>query len=321
VRALRDALDNWQGIQSVLIGRSAQMQQVRRTVMTLAETSADVLIYGETGTGKELIARCLHDYSRRRKQHFVPLNCGGLPESLAESELFGHEPGAFTSANRVRVGKFEYADGGTLFLDEIESMPVAVQIKLLRALQERCVERIGSNKAIPFDCRVVAASKDDLKDLSDRQKFRADLYYRIAVAFIELPPLRERREDIPLLFEHFTLLAASRYERPAPVVSSDQLADLMAYAWPGNVRELRNVADRFVLGLLGGGRLTQQHGTDASLPQGLPQQVESFERAVIVEALRKHHGDQSATAAALSVPRQTLFDKLRKLGVAAEQFK
>ena len=321
LRALRDALENWHGIQAMLIGRSAQMQQVRRTVMTLAETSADVLIYGETGTGKELVARCLHEHSERRRQHFVPLNCGGLPEALAESELFGHEAGAFTSANRVRVGKFEYANGGTLFLDEIESMPMAVQIKLLRALQERSIERIGSNRAIPFDCRVVAASKDDLKDLSDRQKFRADLYYRIAVAFIELPPLRERREDIPLLFEHFTLLAASRYERPAPVVSSDQLADLMAYAWPGNVRELRNVADRFVLGLLGGGRLTQQHGTDASLPQGLPQQVESFERAVIVEALRKHHGDQSATAAALSVPRQTLFDKLRKLGVAAEQFK
>ncbi|MEJ8853294.1 sigma-54 dependent transcriptional regulator [Variovorax robiniae] len=321
VRALREALDNWNGIQSVLIGRSAQMQQVRRTVMTLAETSADVLIYGETGTGKELVARCLHDYSKRRRQHFVPLNCGGLPEALAESELFGHEPGAFTSASKVRVGKFEYANGGTLFLDEIESMPMAVQIKLLRALQERTVERIGSNKSIPFDCRVVAASKDDLKELSDRQKFRADLYYRIGVAFIELPPLRERREDIPLLFEHFTLLAASRFERIAPVLSSAQLADLMAYAWPGNVRELRNVADRFVLGLLGEGRLTQLHGTEADLPQGLPQQVESFERAVIVEALRKHHGDQSATASALSVPRQTLFDKLRKLGVTADQFK
>ena len=256
VRSLRDALENWNGIQGVLIGRSAQMQQVRRTVMSLAGTSADVLIYGETGTGKELVARCLHDYSERRRQHFVPLNCGGLPESLAESELFGHEAGAFTSANRPRVGKFEYAHGGTLFLDEIESMPMAVQVKLLRALQERCIERIGSNKAIPFDCRVVAASKDDLKALSDQQKFRADLYYRIGVAFIELPPLRERREDIPLLFEHFTLLAAARHERAAPILSSAQLADLMAYAWPGNVRELRNVADRFVLGLLGE-RLTQ----------------------------------------------------------------
>jgi two-component system C4-dicarboxylate transport response regulator DctD len=291
--------------------------------MTLAETSADVLIYGETGTGKELIARCLHDHSERRRKHFVPLNCGGLPEALAESELFGHEAGAFTSANRVRVGKFEYANGGTLFLDEIESMPMAVQIKLLRALQERSIERIGSNKAIPFDCRVVAASKDDLKEMSDRQKFRADLYYRIGVAFIELPPLRERREDIPLLFEHFALLAAARYERAAPILSSAQLADLMAYGWPGNVRELRNVADRFVLGLLGE-RLTQTHGNTGGapvLPQGLPQQVESFERAVIVEALRKHHGDQPATASALAIPRQTLFDKLRKLGVSVDEFK
>jgi two-component system C4-dicarboxylate transport response regulator DctD len=322
VRALRDALDNWHGIQAVLIGRSAQMQQVRRTVMTLAETSADVLIYGETGTGKELVARCLHDHSERRRQHFVPLNCGGLPEALAESELFGHEAGAFTGANRVRVGKFEHAHGGTLFLDEIESMPMAVQIKLLRALQERSIERIGSNKSIAFDCRVVAASKDDLKSLSDEHKFRADLYYRIGVAIIELPPLRERREDIPLLFEHFTLMAASRYERAAPLVSTAQLADLMAYAWPGNVRELRNVADRFVLGLLGD-RLTQVRagGEQPVLPLGLPQQVEHFERAVIVEELRRHRGDQPATATALGIARQTLHDKLRRLGIAADEFR
>lgn len=323
VRTLHDALENWHGIQAVLIGRSAQMQQVRRTVLTLAQTSADVLIYGETGTGKELVARCLHDHSERRRQHFVPLNCGGLPESLAESELFGHEAGAFTGANRIRVGKFEYAHGGTLFLDEIESMPTAVQIKLLRALQERTVERIGSNKSIPFDCRLVAASKDDLKLLSDQHKFRADLYYRLGVAFIELPPLRDRREDIPLLFEHFVLLAASRYERAAPVLDNSQLADLMAYAWPGNVRELRNVADRFVLGLLGG-RLTQVRSAGErvpGLPHGLPLQVEQFERAMIVEELRRNRGDQSATAAALGIARQTLYDKLRKLGVAAEEFK
>jgi two-component system C4-dicarboxylate transport response regulator DctD len=323
VRTLRDALDNWHGIQAVLIGRSAQMQQVRRTVMTLAETSADVLIYGETGTGKELVARCLHDHSERRRHHFVPLNCGGLPEALAESELFGHEAGAFTGANRVRVGKFEYAHGGTLFLDEIESMPLAVQIKLLRALQERCIERIGSNKPIAFDCRLVAASKDDLKALSDQHKFRADLYYRIGVAIIELPPLRERREDIPLLFEHFTLLAASRYERAAPLLSSAQLADLMAYAWPGNVRELRNVADRFVLGLLGD-RLTQARGAGdgtPGLPHGLPQQVERFERTVIIEELRRHHGDQGATAAALGIARQTMSDKLRKYNIAADEFR
>jgi two-component system C4-dicarboxylate transport response regulator DctD len=323
VRTLHEALENWNGIQMVLLGRSAQMEQVRRNVMALAATSADVLIYGETGTGKELVARCLHDHSDRRRQHFVPLNCGGLPETLAESELFGHEAGAFTSANRMRVGKFEHAHGGTLFLDEIESMPMAVQIKLLRALQERSIERIGSNKPISFDCRVVAASKEDLKSLSDQQKFRADLYYRIGVAFIELPPLRERREDIPLLFEHFTLLAAARFERPAPILTSAQLADLMAYAWPGNVRELRNVADRFVLGLLGE-RLTDSRGVaegPPGLPRGLPQQVESFERAVIVEELRRHRGDQPATAKALAIPRQTLHDKLRKLGVAADEFK
>jgi len=323
VRSLRDALEDRHGIQAALIGRSAQMQQVRRTVMTLAETSADVLIYGETGTGKELVARCLHDHSERRRQHFVPLNCGGLPESLADSELFGHEVGSFTSANRLRVGKFEYANGGTLFLDEIESMPMAVQIKLLRALQERSIERIGSNKAIPFDCRVVAASKFDLQTLSDQQKFRADLYYRIGVAVIELPPLRERREDIPLLFEHFTLLAASRYERAAPMLSSAQLADLMGYAWPGNVRELRNVADRFVLGLLGD-RLTlaRRPGEGAAgLPTGLPQQIEHYERTVIIEELRRHKGDQAATAAALGIARQTLHDKLRRLGIAADEFR
>ena len=323
VRSLHDALENWHGIQSVLIGRSAQMQQVRRTVMSLAGTNADVLIYGETGTGKELVARCLHDHSERRRQHFVPLNCGGLPENLAERELFGHEAGAFTSANRVRVGKFEYAHGGTLFLDEIESMPMAVQIKLLRALQERSVERIGSNKSIAFDCRIVAASKEDLKVLSDQQKFRADLYYRIGVAFIELPPLRERREDIPLLFEHFVLLAASRYQRSAPILTSAQLADLMAHAWPGNVRELHNVADRFVLGLLGE-RLTPERGSQepkTGLAQGLPQQVERFERAVILEEMRRNRGDQTATASALGIARQTLYDKLRKLGVTAEEFR
>ncbi len=322
VRELRDALEDWHGIQALLIGRSAEMQQVRRNVMSLAGTSADVLIYGETGTGKELVARCLHEHSERRRKHFVPINCGGLPENLAESELFGHEAGAFTSANRLRVGKFEHADGGTLFLDEIESMPMGVQVKLLRALQERSIERIGSNREIPVDCRIVAASKDDLKELSDQHKFRADLYYRIGVAFIELPPLRERREDIPLLFEHFSLLAASRYGRAAPTLTGAQLADLMGYAWPGNVRELRNVADRFVLGLPGE-RLTGSRGADDSqaLPRSLPQQVEAFERAVVVEMLKRHQGDQSATAQALGIARQTLHDKLRKLAIAADQFK
>jgi len=310
LRSLRDALENWNGIQAVLIGRSAQMQKVRRTAMTLAETSADVLIYGETGTGKELVARCLHDHSERRRQHFVPLNCGGLPEALAESELFGHEAGAFTSANRVRIGKFEHANGGTLFLDEIESMPMAVQVKLLRALQERSIERIGSNKPIAFDCRVVAASKDDLKLLSDQQKFRADLYYRIGVAIIELPPLRERREDIPLLFEHFTLMAAGRYRCSAPLLTHAQLADLMGYAWPGNVRELENAMERAVAlertttvtvdslpdavrGTAAAASRIPSAVAGAQLPDtgfDLEQHVQHIEREYIAEALRRSGG-------------------------------
>jgi two-component system C4-dicarboxylate transport response regulator DctD len=319
VQALRNELENWHGIQATLLGRSAQMQQVRRTVLSLAATSADVVIYGETGTGKDLVARCLHDYSDRRRANYVPLNCGGMSEALAESELFGHEVGSFTGATRVRIGKFEHAHGGTLFLDEIESMPMAVQIRFLRALQERSIERIGSNKAIPVDCRVVAAAKEDLKVLSDRQKFRADLYYRIGVAFVELPPLRERREDIPLLFEHFMLLAASRYERSAPLLSSSQLADLMAHPWPGNVRELRNVADRFVLGLI---------GNDVNLVTGspklsstLPEQVEHFERTLIIEELRRHHGDVAHTTKALGLPKQTLYDKLRRLRISTDEFR
>lgn len=319
VTALRDMLENWHGIEGVLLGRSTQMQQVRRTVLNLASTSADVVIYGETGTGKDLVARCIHDHSDRRRANYVPLNCGGLSEALAESELFGHQVGSFTGATRARIGKFEHAHGGTLFLDEIESMPMAVQIKFLRALQERTIERMGTNTHIPIDCRVIAAAKDDLKLLSDKKQFRADLYYRIGVAFIVLPPLRERREDIPLLFEHFMLLAASRYQRAAPLLGSAQLADLMAHTWPGNVRELRNVADRFVLGLLGE-RLMLASG-EQSEPNGLAEQIEHFERAMITEELRRHNGEVLSAARALRLPKQTLYDKLKRLRIVTDTFR
>ena len=318
VRTLRDALENWNGIQSVLIGRSAQMQQVRRTVMTLAETSADVLIYGETGTGKELVAQCLHAHSERRRRHFVPLNCGGLPEALAESELFGHEAGAFTSANRARVGKFEYANGGTLFLDEIESMPMPVQIKLLRVLQERVLERLGSNTLIPIDCRVIAATKVDLLELSRQGLFRADLYYRLNVATVSLPPLRERREDVPLLFEHFALQGAARHQRPVPELTTARVQQLLGYDWPGNVRELRNVAERTVLGIEPGSPpFGQPAGTTAqdAVPRPLSAAVEAFERALIADALRRHAGSLARTAEALSMPKTTLHDKIRKYGL------
>jgi two-component system C4-dicarboxylate transport response regulator DctD len=252
----------------------------------------------------------------------VAINCGAIPETLFESELFGHEPGAFTGAAKRQVGKIEHASQGTLFLDEIESLPLAMQIKLLRVLQERYIERLGSCQPLAVDVRVIAASKADLKELSEKGQFRCDLYYRLNLIVLQIPPLRERREDIPLLFEHFMLDAARRYKRPVPPVPATHMQALMRHDWPGNVRELRNVADRFVLGLLGD-RLTQVRagGEQPVLPLGLPQQVEHFERAVIVEELRRHRGDQPATATALGIARQTLHDKLRRLGIAADEFR
>jgi two-component system, NtrC family, C4-dicarboxylate transport response regulator DctD len=319
VEALRSKLRNWAGIEATLLGRSPLMEQIRRTILDLADTSVNVVIRGETGTGKELVARSLHEHSQRHDHHFVAVNCGGLPEQLFESEIFGHESGAFTGAIRRRVGRFEWANGGTLFLDEIESMPLNLQVKLLRVLEERKVERLGSNELIPIDCRVVVASKDDLADLVAQNKFRTDLYYRLNVAVIELPPLRERREDIPVLFEHFVLKAAERYNREAPVVSSAQLSELMSYSWPGNVRELHNVADRFVLGLLG-----RQFSLLKSLqetPRTLADQVAQFERTLIEEVLRRHHGSAAAASEALGLPKKTLYDKLHRFNLVAERYR
>lgn len=319
VQALRRELDDWSSIQATLIGRSAAMERVRQMVRTLAATPADVVIYGETGTGKDLVARCLHERSSRRGGHFVPVNCGGLPENLVDSELFGHEAGAFTGALKRRIGKFKHADGGTLFLDEIESMPLAVQVKLLRALQERSIERVGSNQAVQVDVRVIAASKVDLREASDAGRFRADLYYRLGVAFIELPPLRERREDIPLLFEHFTLQAARRYGQSAPVPDTQALSALLGHAWPGNVRELRNVADRFVLGLLGDNVAASLGNTAVGV--SLPEHMEQIERTLLTESLRRQHGDVGQAAKDLGIPKATLYDKLKRMGIDASGFR
>ena len=321
VRALDDKLASQHNIEAVMVGRSAAMLALRRTVVSLAATTADVLIYGETGTGKELVARCLHDFSPRHAGPFVPINCGGLPDTLVENELFGHEAGAFTGAQKSRAGKIESAHGGTLFFDEVESMPAAVQVKLLRVLQERVVERLGSNRAVPVDCRVLAASKTDLKALSDEGRFRADLYYRLGVAFVEVPPLRDRREDNGPLFEHFALLAASRYGREVPELLSPQRAELQAHDWPGNLRELGNVATRFVLGL-GGARLTPGGGaTPAASTPSLHEQMEQFERSLIADTLRQHHGDVAASAKAMGLPKQTLYDKLKRLQMQGADFR
>lgn len=316
VRALRSELADQRGIEKTLLGRSPQIKKVRRLISTLAAASVDVVIYGETGTGKDVVANCLHNHSERRRGNYVAVNCGGLPESLVESELFGHEVGAFTGAIRQRIGKLEYANGGTLFLDEIESMPLGIQVKLLRALQERMIERVGSNKPIPVDCRIVAASKADLLQMSDKKLFRSDLYYRLGVAFIELPPLRERREDITLLFEHFTLEAARRFKCDAPIADEKLVSRLLSYSWPGNVRELRNVADRFVLGVLND---TMIGSPDfEAIDHSLPRQLETVERAIVEDALRRKKGDINAAATLLCVPKQTFYDKIKRLAIDVE---
>ncbi len=307
-RRLRQALALARGLERSMIGISSGIRVVRQLVARLADTSTDVLILGETGTGKEVVARALHEQSSRRDKPYVALNCGALPESIFESELFGHEAGAFTGATKRRIGKIEYASGGTLFLDELESMPLALQVKLLRVLQERVVERLGGNALIPVDCRIVAATKADLLALAREGRFRADLTYRLNVVTLALPPLRERREDIAPLYLHFLREAAVRHELPIPDIAPQKLLALAAQDWPGNVRELRNAAEREVLGL----------GIIAcpDMPENLHEQVDRFERALIIDALTRCESRVSHAADLLGVPRKTLYDKLRRHGLA-----
>ncbi|MGU3628065.1 sigma-54-dependent transcriptional regulator [Comamonas sp. C24C] len=312
VRSLRQQLQSRDVLQHQLLGRSLPMQQLRSTLQSLAASEADVLIWGETGTGKERVARSLHESSRRKGGNFVAINCGGLPETLFDSEMFGSEAGAFTGAGKKRVGKIEHASGGTLFLDEIESMPLAMQAKLLRVLQERVLERLGSNTLIPVDCRVIAATKVDLLELSRQGLFRSDLYYRLNVATVNLPPLRERREDVALLFEHFALQAAARHQRPVAELTPQRLQTLLAHDWPGNVRELRNAAERITLGLDAG---ISPPGAAPGAAASLASTMESIERSLISEALRNNEGNLTRTAQALHTPKTTLHDKIRKHGL------
>jgi two-component system response regulator AauR len=312
VSALRRQLAGRQSLEQRIIGRSPAIQALRELIANVADTAANVLIEGETGTGKELVARCLHDYSRRRDHEFVALNCGGLPENLFDSEIFGHEAHAFTGAGKRRIGKIEHANKGTLFLDEIESMPINLQIKFLRVLQEQTLERLGSNQPIPVDCRVIAATKTDLDDAGKAGTFRSDLYYRLNVVTLELPPLRERREDILMLFEHFLQLASLRFDRPAPPLDNATASSLMAHDWPGNVRELRNVAERYALGLPALKKSGQ--APDGNAPS-FAEAVEVFERNLIGQALERHAGNISQAALSLGMAKTTLFDKVKKYGL------
>src|SRR5215510_2865388 len=225
-RRLRRAV-NEQTLRSRIIGTSNAEEQLRTSVAELAGTDVSVILYGETGVGKDLLARCIHDFGRRQNANYVAVNCAAVPETIVESEFFGHEAGAFTSALKVRVGKIEHASGGTLFLDEIDSMRLSTQAKLLRALQERMIERLGSNRSIPVDLRPIAASKVDLRAAGDG-RFRSDLYYRLSVVEVTIPPLRERIEDVPLLFEYFAASAATGHERELRPVTSAVLSMLIA---------------------------------------------------------------------------------------------
>ncbi|WP_207062992.1 sigma-54 dependent transcriptional regulator [Motiliproteus sp. SC1-56] len=321
-RGLKRQLAGRSSLESRVIGNSAGIIRLREMIRNVADADIDVLIHGETGTGKELVARALHDFSKRREGHFVALNCGALPETVIESELFGHEAGAFTGASKRRIGKIEYADGGTLFLDELESMPMHLQIKLLRVLQERSLERLGGNQSIPVNVRVVAATKSDLFEAAARGEFREDLYYRLNVALLQVPSLRERLDDVPLLFTWFVSQSAQRLEREAPALAPEQLSALLAHRWPGNVRELQHEAERFVLGisqLLAGAPNASTQSPERE-PGSLPEQMESFEKRLLTEALTRTRGRVTEAAERLGIPRKKLYLRLQKFGIDKERF-
>ncbi len=318
-RALRQAAEQAQG-DLPLIGQTPAMDRLRHTLRQIADTDVDVLVTGETGSGKEVVASLLHRWSRRAKGNFVALNCGALPETVIESELFGHEPGAFTGAQKKRIGRIEHSSAGTLFLDEIESMPPAIQVQMLRVLEMREVTPLGTNDVRPVDLRVVAAAKVDLGDPGQRGDFREDLYYRLNVVTLSIPPLRERRDDIPLLFGYFAERAASRFKREAPAISAAVNRHLQQHDWPGNVRELSHFAERFVLGLEATAlpKPAKAPAIDAGL--SLPARVERYEAELIRESLQQNNGDVRKTIEALGIPRKTFYDKLQRHGIVRGDF-
>ncbi|HKK56640.1 sigma-54 dependent transcriptional regulator [Marinobacter sp.] len=304
-----------------LLGDSPSMQKVMAKIDPILDISANILLQGETGSGKDALARYIHESSPRGAHNFVAINCGAVPENLIESELFGHEAGAFTGADKRRIGKIEHANQGTLFLDEVESMPMTLQVKLLRVLEEQRVERLGSNQVQEVDVRIIAATKADLKALSGEGEFRADLYYRLNVVKVDIPPLRERKEDIPMLFHHFVLIAAARYDRESIPLNASQSARLMQHSWPGNVRELRNLAERYVL--LGPAALDENDpaAADVTGRQTLSEMMDGFERSAIISALNASQGSIKDTMVHLGIARKTLYDKMKKHGLDKAQFK
>ncbi|TCD11376.1 sigma-54-dependent transcriptional regulator [Oricola cellulosilytica] len=315
-RVLRSELETGSSMAERIVGRSPAIKALREEITVVADTGADVIIFGETGAGKEVVARALHDFSPRAAGNFVALNCAALPPEIFESELFGHEAGAFTGAQKQRIGKLQHADGGTVFLDEIESMPLDLQAKLLRAIEDRTIVRLGSNRQIPLDVRFIAATKSDLDKESASGRFRADLFYRLNVVTLTIPPLRDRREDIPLLFVHLARQARARYRREMPNLTPSLEHQLLDHKWPGNVRELRNIADRWVLGLWNG--FSPEGDAGARTLEGpLADRIAVFERTVIEAEIRKSGGRLKDVYEALQISRKGLYDKMRKLGISA----
>jgi nitrogen regulation protein NR(I) len=329
-----------------MIGQGAAMQQVQRLIDKVAASTSPVLVQGESGTGKELVAREIHRRSPRANGPFIAVNCAALSEGVLESELFGHEKGAFTGAVAVRKGRFELADGGTLFLDEIGELPAPVQVKLLRVLQEKEFERVGGTKTISVDARIVCATHRDLKRAIADGDFREDLYYRLNVISIDLPPLRDRREDIPPLAEHF--LARYGREMAKPVKLTAEVVDRLShYRWPGNIRELQNVVERAVVLCEGdqlavadlprelleqaGGAPPEPAAAPAALPEtghepptpehptDLTARLDALEKAIILETLQQHRWNQTKVAAALGLKRSSLQYKMKKHGLTGDE--
>ncbi len=317
-RELRSVVARRDELEARLTGRTDVMVELRRQIRAVAPTDADVLIVGATGTGKEVAARALHAISPRAGEPFVAINCGALPADLIENELFGHEAGAFLGATKGRYGKFEHARGGTVFLDEIESMPINLQVKLLRVVQERSVTRLGSNDPIPLDVRFVAASKADLEQEAAEGRFRSDLLYCLNVVTLRMPTLEQRVADVPRLFTQLVAEAAARSHKAPPDIPASTLSVLATRAWPGNVRELRNAADRFALGLGIDGDGVEDESDEAG---SLAQKMEAFERDLIVAELAAQSGRLNETYKSLGLSRKSLYEKMRKHGLNREDYR